>query len=595
MATRIAYLLNLRGPAIFLDTACSTSLTAVHQACKSLLMSECNIALAGGITVNNYSKRGYLYEEGMIGSKDGHCRPFDAEASGTVGGEGVGIVVLKTLKNAIRDGDPIRAVIKGSGINNDGNNKVGYSAPSVEGQMEAIMMALKWAGVDAGSIGYVEAHGTATRLGDPVEVEALRRAFATDGRNYCALGSVKSNVGHLDAAAGVAGLIKTVMSLYHRQLPPSLHYKTANPAINFDDSPFYVNTTLKEWNGNGGPLRAGVSSFGIGGANVHMVLEEAPAGTEGSPGRKYQLLLLSGKTSTALSGNTARLRAYLSGTDRISLPDIAYTLQKFRKPFGYRRVLVCSNREEAVKLLSQEAGIKAWPELKDRHPPKIVFMFPGQGAQYKGMCKDLYEEEKVFRDEADRCFGLINSISGKDIRSVIYGEGGNEALLQETAYTQPALFVMEYALAALLMSWGISPDLMIGHSIGEYAAACISGIFSLEDAVRLVLKRGELMQEAERGAMLSLSIGEEELKGWLKGNMEISIAAVNSPSQCVVSGRAEALETLRLAMEKEGIASRSIRTSHAFHSHMMDPVLAAFGEEVRTTPATSPRSPFYPT
>lgn len=588
LSTRISYYFNLRGPSVYLDTACSTSLVAVSQACKSLLLGDCNVAIAGGVTITDRSKKGYLYMNDMIYSRDGHCRTFDADASGTIASEGVGVVVLKTLKNALADGDNIWAIIKGSGINNDGNHKVGYTAPSIDGQTEAIQTAHKWAKIPAESITYVEAHGTATKLGDPVEVEALTHAFGKTDTPYCALGAVKSNIGHTDAAAGVAGLIKTVLALKHRQIPPSLHFTTPNPAINFKDSPFYVNNALKEWHNDKYPLRAGVSSFGIGGTNVHVVLEEAPEQEATSDSNAHQLLVISGKTPAALQRNTENLVEYLKENTEAKLADVAYTLQTGRMPHACRRAVVCRNAQEAVTLLSSpKSAVTVGKTL-----PQVVFMFSGQGSQYRGMCYDLYNQEEVFRNEVDKCFAMVKTLSGKDMRAVVFAEKENGVSVDDTMYTQPLLFIMEYALAQLLISRGIKPGIMIGHSIGEYAAACISGLFSLEDALRLVIKRGELMQSAELGKMLSVSITEKELLPELKAHAGVSLAAVNSTELCVVSGREEHVTRFKEALEQKGRSCKWVRTSHAFHSSMMDGILNAFEREVESVTMSRPQIPF---
>ncbi|MGO4879184.1 amino acid adenylation domain-containing protein [Pedobacter psychrotolerans] len=579
MCSRISYLLNLQGPSIYINTACSTSLVAIQRACLSLLMRECSMAVAGGVSINNYSKKGYLYQEGMISSPDGYCRAFDKNAGGTVIGEGVGTVVLKRLADAIKDGDCIHAVIKGSAVNNDGNEKMSYTAPGVDGQYKTILKAINMAKVDSSSISYVEAHGTGTILGDPIEVEALNLAFGKSDVAYCALGSVKTNIGHLDAAAGVAGLIKTVLSLKHRQLPPSLHYSVANPKIDFDQSPFYVNTELRDWNHAGYPLRAGVSSFGIGGTNAHMILEEAPAEEPGSPGRESFLLPVSAKTSSALAGNLSRLKTYLEKHPDLLLADVAYTLQVGRSSFGFRKSVVCRNLEEALAGLSSGVA-SGFSQLGEKWKPRIVFMFSGQGSQYVNMCRELYEQESVFREAADNCFAIVHAQSGKDLRSVIFPdqeESSLAKLLDQTEYTQPALFVIEYALVQLLKQWGIQPDLMIGHSIGEYVAACLSGLFSLEDTLSLVIKRGELMQKVAAGAMLSISISSGSLMLLLKSRPGLSLAAVNSSELCVVSGGMDVIDSFRQELETLGYRSRLLRTSHAFHSHMMDTVLDEFG------------------
>jgi acyl transferase domain-containing protein/acyl carrier protein len=582
LCSRVSYALNLRGPAVFINTACSTSLVAVHQACMSLLLRECNMALAGGIRINNHSKAGYRYEEGMINSEDGHCRPFDAAGTGTILGEGVGVVLLKRLKDALNDNDHIYAIIRGSAVNNDGHQKISFTAPSVDGQYNAILKAINMAGVEPASISYVEAHGTATKLGDPIEVEALHLAFGRSPQKYCALGAVKSNIGHLDTAAGIAGFIKTVLALQHRQIPPSLHYTRPNPEIDFSNSPFYVNTALRNWERNKYPLRAGVSSFGIGGTNAHIVLEEAPAPEKAVAGRDRHLLLWSGKTPEALKRNIDDFRDYLEKQADASLPDIAYTQQLGRVPFEYRKALLCRDREEALQLL-QSPTLWNQPLLPvAKAAPLKVFMFPGQGSQYAGMAADLYRSEPLFRAEMDQCFEIVSRLSGKDLKTLIFSSAGTglTSRIDETEWAQPALFVVSYALARLLMQLGITPDIMIGHSIGEYVAACISGVFSLEDALSLVLKRGELMQQMAPGSMLSISITEMELHVLLEQQPEICLAAVNSTELCVVSGTQHAIARFRALLDQQGYVTRILHTSHAFHSSMMDPMLDAFEKEV---------------
>jgi iturin family lipopeptide synthetase A len=591
LCSRVSYLLNLRGPSIYLNTACSTSLVAVQRACMSLLLRECKMALAGGITITNFSKRGYLHEEGMIYSRDGHCRAFDDFASGTIGGEGVGVVVLKRLADAIEDGDYIYAIIKGSGINNDGSNKMAYTAPGIEGQSNTILKAISMAKVSSETITYVEAHGTATKLGDPVEFEALNMAFGNKKKNYCALGSVKTNIGHLDAAAGIAGLIKTVLALKHRQIPPSLNFSTANRAINFKNSPFYVNTKLKEWKTEEHPLRAGVSSFGIGGTNVHVVLEEAPAAAESSDSRDWQLLCISGKTEHALQRNKVKLLDYLKENKNDRLADIAYTLQVGRVMFPYREVIICHSQEEAISLL--QSPIKRSGIAENKDTPLTAFMFPGQGTQYKGMCDELYMREEVFRQEADKCFEIVKEITGRDLKNVLFGQELESAVdIDQTVNTQPTLFIIEYALSRLLMHWGIRPGIMIGHSVGEYVAACIGGVFSLKDALHIVIKRGELMQSAAVGKMIAISITEEALSLLLAQWRDISLAAVNSTELCVVSGKEETLNLFRIHMEQAGYTCKPIRTSHAFHSFMMDEIVGDFKIAVTKIALNLPQIPF---
>ena len=597
LPTRVAYKLNLTGPAVNIQTACSTSLVAVHMACQSLLNGECDMALAGAVTVSVPQKEGYLYLEGMILSPDGHCRAFDAKAQGTIGGDGVGIVMLKRATDARRDGDYIHAIIKGSAINNDGTNKIGFTAPSVEGQAAVIGEAQAIAGIDATSISYIEAHGTATELGDPIEIAALTKAFhnSTQKKHFCAIGSVKTNIGHLDTAAGVAGLIKTVLALKHKQIPPSLHYQTPNPKIDFANSPFYVNTKLSEWKTNGIPRRAGVSSFGIGGTNAHVVLEEAPVlekkiADKEEQTRPVQLLILSAKTSKALEAATLNLTEHLKRHPEIDLADVAYTLSVGRQAFEHRRILVCSELDEAITTLPEQV-LTGYTKSSI---PSVIFMFSGQGSQYVNMAREIYQNEAVFRQQVDYCAELLLPELGLDLRHILYPDSDqtDEAAqqLQQTAIAQPALFTIEYALAKLWESWGIQPQGFIGHSIGEYVAACLAGVFSLEDALCLVAARGRMMQQLPPGAMLSVPLAPEALEGLL--GVELSIAAINEPSRCVVSGPMEAVANLLHQLGSQGIECIRLRTSHAFHSQMMEPILEPFAKLVQKVTLHSPQIPY---
>jgi amino acid adenylation domain-containing protein len=608
ICTRISYKLDLKGPAVEVNTACSTSLVAIHMALRGLRDRECEIALAGGVRVSIPGKSGYLYREGMIYSPDGHCRAFDAGAGGSVAGEGAGIVVLKPLEKAVADGDFIYAVVKGSAINNDGIRKAGYQAPSIEGQAEVISAALYYSGIEPESIGYIETHGTGTQLGDPVEIEALKLAFNMDTgenkRQYCAIGSVKTNIGHLDSAAGVAGFIKTVMALHHRLIPPSLHFETPNPAIDFENSPFYVNTRLTPWTGNGHPLRAGVSSFGIGGTNAHVILEEWKTVQETQPdaGQK-QLILLSAKSEPALHRLAANLARRLAENPAgtlgpiNSLADIAYTLQVGRKRLEYRAALAASDSDELIAQLSAPANLQAL--LSHRDNPRVVFMFSGQGAQYVNMGLDLYRTLPVFHEQVDRCF----EVPGLDasLRKILYPRddvspaepGAVSQEINRTEYAQPLLFVIEYALAKLLMHWGIRPYAMIGHSIGEYVAACLAGVFSLEDALAVVALRGRLMQKMPSGAMLSVQLSESELLSLLETDAPgVSVAAVNSPNLCVVSGSHDRIDAFSRKLQESGTQYRRLHTSHAFHSHMMEPILEEFREFVGRCILHKPRIPY---
>ncbi len=596
LPTRVAYKLNLTGPAVNVQSACSTSLIAVHLACQSLLNGECDMALAGGVSISIPQKIGYLHQQEMILSPDGHCRAFDAQAQGTVVGSGAGIVVLKRLKDAIADRDHIQAIIKGSAINNDGASKVGYTAPSVSGQAAVIGEAQTLAGVDAETISYIEAHGTATPIGDPIEIAALTQAFtqSTDKKCFCAIGSVKTNFGHLDTAAGVTGLIKTVLALQHKMLPPSLHFETPNPKIDFANSPFYVNTTLTEWKTNNTPRRAGVSSFGIGGTNAHVILEEAPVFGQGSRGASYQLLVVSAKTANALEEATANLITHLKQHPELNLGDIAYTLSSGRRGFNHRRMLICCELEDAVKALSSLEPKQVFTNYTEITERSVVFMFPGQGSQYVNMAREIYQTETVFREQVDYCSEILKPLLGLDLRHILYPseEKINQASkqLQQTAIAQSALFVIEHALAKLWQSWGVHPVAAIGHSIGEYVAATLAGVFSLEDALSLVAARGQLMQQLESGAMLSVPLPEDKVKSLL--GQELSLAAINQPLQCVVSGSIAAVDALQNQLAAQGIECRRLHTSHAFHSQMMEPILEAFVEQVKKVTLNPPKIPY---
>jgi acyl transferase domain-containing protein/acyl carrier protein len=593
LATRVSYKLNLRGPSMTIQTACSTSLVAIHLACQSVLNGECDMALAGGVSISLLRKMGYFYQEGGISSPDGHCRAFDAQAQGMVGGNGVGVVIIKRLEDALADRDNILTVIKGSAVNNDGSVKIGFTAPSIDGQAKVIAAAQAMAGVEAETITYVEAHGTGTSLGDPVEIAALTKAFrvTTDRKGFCGVGSVKTNLGHLDAAAGVAGVIKTVLSLQHKFLAPSLHFQTPNPRIDFENSPFHVVSKPTEWRDGFGPRRAAVSSFGLGGTNAHVILEEAPAPVGSSASRPWQLLLLSAKTPAALETATKNLAEYLKAHPQINLADVAYTLQIGRRNFEYRRALVCRDARDAVDVLERLdlRGVSTGTAKEQKS--SVAFMFTGQGSQYPGMAAGLYEYEPGFRRYVDRCAELLVHHLHRDLRDVIYSRDADASeALTDTSITQPSLFVIEYALARLLMTWGIQPVAMLGHSIGEYVAACLAGVFSLEDALSLVAERGRLMQQMPAGAMLSVRLSEDEVRPLL--DADACVAAVNAPSQCVVAGSIEAIDRLEKKLITRKVDCVRLRTSHAFHSEMMRPVLAPFTERVRATKRNVPRLRF---
>ncbi|HKV12538.1 MAG TPA: condensation domain-containing protein, partial [Thermoanaerobaculia bacterium] len=605
LATRVSYKLDLQGPSMTVQTACSSSLLAVHLACQNLRLGACDMALAGGVTIAVPQRAGYLYEEGGIVSPDGYCRTFDASARGTVGGSGVGIVVLKRLEDALADGDTIHAVLLGSAANNDGgSNKAGYTAPSVTGQSNAISAALADAGVSPETISYVEAHGSATPLGDPIEVAALTRAFRreTERTGFCSLGAVKTNVGHLDAAAGVTGLIKTVLALEHRQIPPSLHFETPNPAIDFAASPFRVADRLTDWTSSGEPRRAGVSAFGIGGTNVHAVLEEAPSVALSGPSRPWQVLLLSARTPAALERMTDRLADRLEQDPDLDLADVAYTLRVGRRPFAHRRAVLAATREEAVTALRERDPQRVWTSTESRR--SVAFLLPGVGDQYPGLARGLYQDEPVFREELDRCAELLLPHLGLDLREVLFtaaeeapdprslfGRGRpRKTVLQETRIAQPAMFAVGYALARLWMSWGVRPAALLGYSLGEYTAACLAGVMELPDALALVARRARLIGELPPGALLAVPLSEEETRARL--TPELSLAAVNAPAVSVVSGPPEAISELERRLAEEGVPCRRLQADQAFHSWMLQPVAGELREMLRSIPLATPRIPY---
>src|SRR6202451_242829 len=613
LATRVSYKLNLRGPSLSVQTFCSTSGVATHMACQSLLAGECDMALAGGVNINVPGKTGYLYEEGSIDSPDGHTRTFDARAKGAVIGDGVGIVVLKRLDEALSDGDHIYAVIKGSAINNDGSVKVGYTAPSVEGQCSAIGGAVCVAGVEADSIGYVEAHGTATELGDPIEVMALTKAYRnrTERRGICAGGCVKTNVGHLDRAAGVTALIKTALSLQHEFIPPLLHYQSPNPNIDFENSPFYVCAQPTPWKKNGTVRRAGVNVVGLGGTNVHMILEEAPEVAASGSSRQSHLLLLSAKSESALEAATERLSGYLEENPEVNLADVAYTLQVGRKKLEYRRALVCKDRADAITALAAKDPQRVLTYFQQPRKKSVVFLFPGVGEQYVNMAAGLYKNEPLFHSEMDECCDLLRSETGMDLRAVLLDEsvpGTGSADLQKlffrgvqnqeeacnplnrTHLAQPAVFVIEYCLAQLLMSWGIVPQGLIGYSVGEFAAATIAGSLSLPDALRLVAGRAKLIEKLPGGAMLAVPWGEEQLRPLLGEGLCIAIC--NGPKLTVVAGGEEAIGELEGRLQEQEIVSRRLQTTHAFHSKMMEAGYDELVKLVQTVELKEPQIPY---
>jgi acyl transferase domain-containing protein/acyl carrier protein len=593
LATRVSYKLDLRGPSVTVQNACSSSLVGVHLGAQALLGGECDLVLAGGVCVAALKKEGYPYVEGGIFAPDGHLRAFDKRAGGQVGGNGAAIVVLKRLEDAQRDGDTIRAVLVGSAVNNDGVQKVSFSAPGVEGQSRVVAEALEVSGVDPESIGYVETHGTGTHLGDPIEVTALSRAWRqwTDKTAICPIGSLKTNIGHLDAGAGVAGLIKTSLSLQHGLIPPSLNYDEPNPEIDFAASPFFVNTELRPWPRSDVPRRAGVSSFGMGGTNVHAIIEEAPEPAPTVASRRRQLLLVSARSEAARDVATANLAKHLEQERGLILADAAFTTQVGRRAFKSRRAVVCSDRVDAANALRKLERATAVTGAAAAKPRTVGFLFTGQGAQYPGMARGLYEAEPTFRAALDECCEVLIELTGRDLRELILGKvDGAAKELERTQYTQPALFAVEWALARLWGEWGIVPDAMLGHSIGEYTAACLAGVFSLADALKLVAARGKLIGDLPAGGtMLAVHMEEAELVAQLP--RDVSLAAVNAPGVCVAAGPEVAVVAFEAALAAQDVSTGRLHTSHAFHSVLMDPVLDEFRSVVAKVELRAPTRP----
>ena len=607
LTTQISYKLNLRGPSITVQTACSTSLVAVCMACQSLLTHQSDLALAGGVSIKFPQRTGYLFQEGMINSPDGHCRAFDRDARGTVNGNGGGLVLLKRLSDAVADRDPIRSIVLASAMNNDGSGKVGYTAPSVTGESEAILMTHLIAGIDPASVSYVEAHGTGTPLGDPVEIAALTQAFraGTERRRFCGIGSVKTNIGHLDAGAGVAGLVKATLMLERRQLVPSLHFEKPNAQIDFDNSPFYVVKAAAPWPEGPTPRRAGVSSFGIGGTNAHVLLQESPPSPRAPSARPQELITLSARSDAGVETLANELAAHLSEALESHEPgylsDAAFTLHMGRKSHAHRLALVAATAAEAAEAL-RDASSRRRIAGKARSGAEVIFMFPGQGSQYPGMASGLYESEPLFRQHLDRCCEQLRPHLSLDLRELLIrrvngpvdaaNEASQAARLAQTELAQPALFAVGYALAQLWMAWGVRPSAFIGHSIGELLAACLAGVFSRDDALGLVARRARLMQGMPPGAMLSIALPEADITRRIRAYPELALAVVNGREHVVVSGPTEAVSRLQLQLEQESAACRRLHTSHAFHSPMMEPAACAFAEAVARVKRHAPKIPY---
>ncbi len=598
LTTRVAYKLNLRGPCVTLQTACSTSLVSIVIACNSLLSYQCDMAMGGGVTLIMHEREGHLYQEGGIHSPDGHCRAFDAQARGISGGSGAGLVVLKRLEDALAAGDTIHAVVLGVGISNDGSGRIGFSAPGVNGQVTAASDAIAMAGINPETIGYIECHGTATPLGDPIEIKALTNAFRayTGKKQFCGVGSVKTNIGHTDTAAGVAGFTKAVLALENKLIPASLNFSRPNPEIDFENSPFYVQSERKKWEAGDISRRASVSSFGLGGTNAHVVLEEAPEPEPAAAARPWNLLVWSARTPEALEKMTVNLLRHLKTRPQDSIADIAWTLQVGRRIFPHRKMLVCRDAQDAIKALEAGAVDRLLVSCREREAGPVAFAFPGQGPQYINMGRRLYAHERVFRENVDHCAEILKPLLGRDIREILFSapEEAEKAAgpLDRIEFTTPILFTVEYAVAQLWLAWGIVPAGMIGHSTGEYAAACVAGVFSVEDALRLVTVRGRLMQRLPAGAMTSVLLSPEHLSPLLEKVTGVSIAAINTPGACVVSGDTDGMNALEKILAERQTPFRRLRISHASHSPMMEPMLEDFRKEFEKTAFNAPRIPY---
>lgn len=591
-STRIAYKLNLKGPCVTLQTACSTSMVCIDMAYQSILTGKYDMAIAGGAGITYPKKSGYIYHDGMIFSPDGHCRAFDDDAKGTVAGNGVGVVVLKNLEKAIQDGDAIYAVIKGSAVNNDGFRKVGFTAPSIEGQAEVIRDSINSAKVEPESIEYVEMHGTGTELGDVVEVEALKKAFNSQKRGFCRIGSVKTNMGHLDCASGITGFMKAALSIKNGLIPPSLNFNKPNRRIDFENSPFLVNTELYEWKSSEHPRRAGVSSFGIGGTNAHVILEEAPHIEDSSKARDCNLILLSAKSESSLQKLAINLREWIDKNSQCNVTDVAYTLQNGRKSYQFRKMLLCRDIEDMKSALDSLISKKVSASFVKEENRPIIFMFSGIGGQYVNMGLDLYRTERVFRDIIDKCADILKPLLGFDIKTILYPEGNIEEAaekLKRPSINQPVIFIFEYALANLLMNWGIKPDAMIGYSFGEYTAACISGVFSLDEAVQLITYRGDMIEAAANGAMLSVPLTKGELEPILPEELDI---AINNGPSCIVSGPYEIVSTFEKQMKNKRIVCMFLETSFAMHSRYMEPLAGKLKEKAMSINLKKPNIPY---
>ncbi|WP_323868803.1 SDR family NAD(P)-dependent oxidoreductase [Xenorhabdus szentirmaii] len=589
MATIVSYKLNLTGPSMVLSTACSSSLVAVNEAIKSLRAGECDIALAGGVSITLPTKAGYLSEEGMIHAKDGKCRPFDIQASGTVFGDGVGVVVLKPLQQALKDNDNIYATIVGTAINNDGGRKVGYTAPSYQGQVDVIQAALKDANVSADTLSFVEAHGTGTHLGDPIEFKALRQAFATDKKNFCKLGSVKSNIGHLNSAAGIAGLIKATMALKYKELPPTINFARINAEIDIANSPFIISNQYSRLDDAQGPLRAGVSSFGIGGTNAHVVLEQAPGVNRQTLTKEQSGILpivLSAPDEKSLDSYKKQLkRAIQSNVVDGHINELALSLMQ-REVMPYLFVAYSRDREGLLQRLSSLSSDYLYNGITaDR---KVVYLFPGQGMQYAAMGLSLYHTNDLFKTWCDRGFEIASEYCTIDLKKLFLA-GEDDEKLYNTEFAQPLMLIIEYSLVQVLASYGVKPAVMLGHSLGEYVAAAVAEIFSFDDAVRMVCARGRLMQSTGAAAMLSVMCSAKVVQTMLLGRLEIALD--NSSELCVLSGSDEEITAFEQLCESRSIKTKRLKISRAFHSRYMEPILADYERVIGEVKLSEPKLP----
>ena len=601
LATRVSYVLDLKGPSVNVQTACSTSLVATHLACQSLLTGECDLALAGGVTIQFPTEVGYVYRDGEILAPDGHCHSFDHRAQGTVLTSGGGVVSLRRLNDAINDGDDIYAVIKGSAVNNDGGNKVGYLAPSVDGQAAAMTEAYTLAEIDPSTIGMIECHGTGTYMGDPIEVAALTQAFRAanedgdQGDQFCRIGSVKSNIGHLDTAAGVVGLMKAALSLKHQTIPASLNFERPNPEIAFADSPFVVNDETYPWAVSKTPRRAAVNSLGVGGTNAHVVLEEhASAATASEDVSRARLLQISAKNKRSLDGACARLKTHLEANPDLSLGDVAWSLRETRENFETRRVLVAEDREQALELLAGLDPRRVFTHSVADARASIVFMFSGGGSQYPGMGRGLYESEPIFRQHVDRGLELYCERTGFDLRSLVFCDPNRveqaNGPFTDMSRQLPAIFIVEYAMVELWKSRGIRPSLLIGHSMGENAAACIAGVVTFEECLDWLILRGQLFEKTPTGGMIAVSLPADDLVPYLEDSCDL--AASNAPGLSVASGGVAEIDALEKRLEEAEIDFQRVSIERAAHSRLLDPILDEFRSFVEKLELKAPSIPF---